>query len=288
MRRWHTKDVDESALWIETPAPSEGWGWATRTLDLDRIRSLAEGPLPGDDDLESAQALTDLVHTAYMGYGTDGAKDVNDEESRIILRSVRLVLNRHGITLNVPWRDFPSFRTYWNSHGAHGSWQARREMLATHFDPVFHALRLAEERTMRSELAEAISPHSSTGWMRVDEEIAQLRLRFRTATGMQDYRDTGNRCVAVLEALSAQVYNHSEHGNEGEQEPPVDKTNIRLERYINTRLPGSSNEELRGLTRKASALAHKVKHSPNADRTSAGITADTVILLANILRRLAE
>lgn len=51
---------------------------------------------------------------------------------------------------------------------------------------------------------------------------------------------------------------------------------------------GRENEELRGLVKKASALAHKVKHSPNADRVNAGIAADAVILLANMLRRLAE
>jgi len=43
-----------------------------------------------------------------------------------------------------------------------------------------------------------------------------------------------------------------------------------------------------GLTKKASALAHKMKHSPKADRTTTGITADAVILLANILRRLED
>ena len=46
--------------------------------------------------------------------------------------------------------------------------------------------------------------------------------------------------------------------------------------------------EVRGLTKKASALAHKMKHSPKADRTTTGITADAVILLANILRRLED
>src|SRR5699024_5132966 len=40
--------------------------------------------------------------------------------------------------------------------------------------------------------------------------------------------------------------------------------------------------------KKASALAHKMKHSPKADRTTTGITADAVILLANILRRLED
>lgn len=51
---------------------------------------------------------------------------------------------------------------------------------------------------------------------------------------------------------------------------------------------GKGNEKLRGLEKKAPALAHKVKHSPSADRVSAGIAADAVILLADMLRRLME
>ena len=70
--------------------------------------------------------------------------------------------------------------------------------------------------------------------------------------------------------------------------PPVDRTDIRIGAYIDQRLLGGSNEELRGLTKKASARSHKMKHSPKADRTTTGIAADAVILLANILRRLEE
>ena len=119
------------------------------------------------------------------------------------------------------------------------------------------------------------------------EEINQLRLRFRSGSTVQDYKDVGNRCVGVLEALSATVYDPAKHCPEGVTVPPVDKTDIRSGSYIEDRLPGKQNEDLRGLVKKASAFAHKVKHSPRSDRTSAGIAADTVILLANMLRRLS-
>lgn len=36
------------------------------------------------------------------------------------------------------------------------------------------------------------------------------------------------------------------------------------------------------------ALSHKMKHPGRADRATTGITADAVILLANILRRLHD
>ena len=122
----------------------------------------------------------------------------------------------------------------------------------------------------------------------VDQQVEQLRHRFRTASTTVDYKDVGNRCVGVLEELSRILYQPEVHCAPDEKPPPVDKTNIRISAYIDWRLKGSINEELRGLIKKASALSHKIKHSPTADRTTAGISADAVIMLANILRRLQE
>lgn len=146
----------------------------------------------------------------------------------------------------------------------------------------------AYKRADANELAEPVSPHASLGWVTVDEHIAQLKARFRTAVTAIDYKDVGNRCVGVLEAISAHVFEPEIHGIAGKPEPPVDRTDVRIGAYIDARLAGHNNAALRGLSKKASVLAHNVKHSPTADRTSAGIAADSVILLANILRRLQE
>lgn len=271
-------------------APADGWGVARPTFNTDLMAQLVRGPVPGDDDLATAISLARLTHEQYQAYGTNGSQEFTDEDSRVALRALRLVLERHGVEFRPPWRDFGSFRSHWIAVGASGTggWQARRDLLAQWWDPVLETLERAEEAGFRAELAQAVSPRTKTGWDRVDDEIAQLRLRFRSAATTQDYRDVGNRCVGVLEALSAAVYVAAQHCPAGQQEPPVDKTDIRIGAYVSERLAGGQNEELRGLTKKASALAHKVKHSPRADRTSAGIAADAVILLANILRRLAE
>jgi hypothetical protein len=129
-----------------------------------------------------------------------------------------------------------------------------------------------------------VSPRGTTGWSAVDTEIAALRQRFKTASEPQDYRDVGNRAVAVLEVISATVYDHAVHGLPGSEEPPVSKTDIRIGAYIDSALPGGPNEQLRGLVKRASAVAHKVKHSTTGSRRDAGMIGDTVILLANLLR----
>jgi hypothetical protein len=79
----------------------------------------------------------------------------------------------------------------------------------------------------------------------------------------------------------------SGHGD-GEDEPPVAKTKIRIDRYIEDTVKGPENAELRKLAKSAIEFAQRVKHSPTSTRRDAGVAADTVILLANILRRLDE
>lgn len=272
----------------DADAPGDGWGTSAPTLNLDLLKRLAVAPITDDDDLESASSLTRLTHQQYELFGTGKKQQWTDHQSSIALRTLRQVLLRHGIELNPPWRDFPTFEIYWKQHGCSNNYRARRDLLATHFGAPQDALADAEDNRFRHGLAEGVSPRPKTGWPRVDEEVEALRQRFRTASAMADYRDVGNRSVAVIEALSEIVYDPDKHCPSGESVPPVAKTDIRIGAYIDERLPGPGNEELRGLAKKASALAHRIKHSPSADRTRAGIAADAAILLANILRRLSE
>ncbi|MFJ2757497.1 hypothetical protein ACIO3S_17985 [Nocardioides sp. NPDC087217] len=258
------------------------------TLRSDLIKALRSGPIPDDNDLATAVALTRLVHGELTAFGTDGNNRLDDEEIELCQRALRATLGRHGVMLNLPWRDFNGFRSFWIQKGARGSWQARRDLLAGYFEPVWAQLDHLEEAQFRAVLAEPVSPHHRTGWLHVDEEIRELQRRFRSAATAQDYRDVGNRAVAVLEALSRTIYDPAKHLRDGEVEPPVDRTNLRIGRYIEDSLGGGENEEVRGVAKKVSELAHKVKHRPAPTRRDAGIAADSVILFANILRRLDQ
>ena len=145
----------ESELWIEGPSdPLDPWGKIRRSVNIDLIKNLARGPIAGDDDLESAMSLTRLVRGAYTSFGTDGSADVGPEESRIILRALKMVLQRRGIVFDPPWRDYASFKSHWVSLGAtnSGGWQARCDIIAEHFDPIMEALEKVEEGQARSEL----------------------------------------------------------------------------------------------------------------------------------------
>ena len=233
-------------------------------------------------------ALARFAHEQFDGHGTSGA-DIDQDQSVVLVRALKAVLTRLGITnFSPPFRDFDTFYKHWRRAGAVGTggWQARREIVDEYFDPLHAVLDEREAGSISSTLAVAISPRSVTGWPRVDEEISELRRHFESASSQQDYSNIGNDCVAILEALSATVYEHDKHRVSDESEPPVASTKNRLDRFIEVDLPGAANAELRKLARASIEFAQAVKHRRSTvSRMEAGIAADATILLANILRR---
>lgn len=167
-------------------------------LDLDLVRRFRAGSTAEFDDVEVARALLGLVWDELRKYGTDGSHTLTGKQIAEAQRSLKAVLGRLGINLGFPWRDFEGFRTYWLKNGGHGSWQARREILTSLLSPIDEQLERLENEQFRAEIAYGVSPRTTLGWPEVDEEIDELRRRFRTASTPQDYRDVGNRCVATL------------------------------------------------------------------------------------------
>lgn len=272
----------------ETVSPWSSEPTITTKLRKNFLNELRAGPVAGTDDLDAAVALTHLVWDDLIAFGTGGGNTLDDKELTLAQRALTATLSRIGIALSFPWRDFSTFKAHWLRNGCSGSWQARRELLNELFAPVQVELDRQEEAQFRAVNAEAVSPHTKTGWPKVDEELTELRRRFRTATTTQDYRDVGNRAVGVLEALSRTIYDPSVHLRDGEAEPPTDKTKQRLGRYVEDSLAGKDNEAIRGVANKVIELAHSLKHSTAPTRREAGIAADSVIMLANILRRVDQ
>ncbi|MCH9736963.1 MAG: hypothetical protein K0U78_20825 [Actinomycetia bacterium] len=273
---------------IETVNPWGGGSAMTTKLRRDLLKELRVGPVPAVDDLDAAIALTQLVWNDLIAFGTGGGNILDDDELTLAQRALTATLDRIGISLKFPWRDLTTFKSHWIRNSCSGSWQARRDLLEELFAPVQAELDRQEDAQFRTVNAEAVSPHTKMGWPKVDEELTELRRRFRTATTPQDYRDVGNRTVAVLEALSRSIYDPALHLRDGEAEPPADKTKLRLGRYIEDSLAGKDNEAIRGVANRVIELAHSVKHSTAPTRREAGIAADSVIMLSNILRRVDQ
>ena len=253
-------------LFEEEFGPPGSWtaSHPSRTVRTDLVLQLASGPIPGDDAVETAIALTQFVRGEYQAYGTDRSQQLDDLESREAIRSLRAVLRTPRRRFRSPMERLPrsaptGLPTRVGTAGRHDGtcWQNRLE-------PVLEALERAQDQAFVNELTRGVSPRKELGWPLVDDQIEQLRHRFATASTPVDYKDLGNRCVGVLEALSALVYEPDLDCPAGAQPPPADKTDLRIGAYIDRRLPGSANEELRGLVKKGlRALAQDEALTPS-------------------------
>jgi hypothetical protein len=282
--------ITAADFWV----PSETFtAWGPRmveVVDTARLTALISGPDSDHSDLDVALALMDLVRDDFQLSGTSGGERITDANMRIAVRALERSSARAGHEFRLPFRDHAAWRSYWIRKRAAGpgGWQARRDLLSDLFDASYSTLMAAQDRALESTLPEAVSPQERLGWPEVDTEIGELRRHFRTASTPADYRAVGNDCIHITEALSRKVYDHARHTPDGEEEPPVAQTKLRMERYIQARLPGAGNAEMRRFARSTIELAQAVKHRGTPTRREAGVVGDAVILLANMLRRLDE
>ena len=157
------QDFFESAELAELVANPWDSSLAEGRFNVSLVQSLRSRSLETRPDLEAALALAALVQDELMAYGTGGGQRLSDDDMGLSLSALRAVTKRLGVAFEPPYRNFTTFRTYWLRNDAQGSWQARRDLLETLFEPLHRELIRMEELTFEG-LAKAVSPKQTTGW----------------------------------------------------------------------------------------------------------------------------
>lgn len=196
---WHPQSVIADDFFTHREQTPSDDPWAVRPspttevldgLDTDLLKSLRLSSLPGRSDLEVLITLSGLVNDELLAYGTGGGQELTDDEMAHAILTLHAVTKRVGISFEVPFRNFTTFRSHWVRNGAHGSWQGRRDILESLFEPLFGELFVREQVSLEA-LGRPITPHSALGWPGVDEEISELRRRFgdrNDSAGLQRHR----------------------------------------------------------------------------------------------------
>lgn len=263
-------------------------------LKTDYVNGLAKAPHPDIDELELAKALLTVLRDDFVSYGTDGSDmRLDDQTVKIVLRAARIVTKRNNLSEPIlPFRDFSGFGDYWRKEGMSGggSWSVRRSYIQDIFNPIIDTIEERQDEIYFSQLSTPVSEQPVIGdWVKLKDEITQLRNRFATAKTPQDFSAVGTACVRIIEGISRVAYKQEIHGEATDtSEPPVDKTNIRIGRVIEFGLDGRKNAELRALAKSSSEVAHKVKHATTPNALQAGIACDATILLASIIQRIEQ
>ena len=146
-------DVEDHGAW----ANGDPFSSSPRTeLDEGLLDALRRGPRDSTADATAALALLDLVHEELEAYGTGGGERLTDAQMALAIRAVEAVARRVGVRLQIPFRDFTRFRSYWGRNGASGSggWQARRDILESLLDPARSKLQQLDDGLPHPGLAE--------------------------------------------------------------------------------------------------------------------------------------
>jgi hypothetical protein len=255
-------------------------------LRHDLLRQIMNGPLPGVADIELCDALVHLTRVEFTAFGMGKTQRITDSDSRLLLRATRAACARAGLAFpNLPFGDLEGFRAYWIEEEMAGNYAKRRRYLEVLFEPITEEILNRSVGTWRDNLVTPVSPRDGTGWDVIDAEIRELRQRFAAARTDQDHCAVGAACVRVLEHLGEIAFDPYVHLIAGAPMPTRDRTKDRFEAVIVHALPGHN---LRKLARAVVELAQEVKHSRTPSRRDAGIAADSVIQLVNLLRRLVD
>ncbi len=271
-----------------------GWDSYSETFSQERLRDdllrqVINGPLPGVPDIELCDVLVHLARTEFTAFGTSMTQRITDAESRLLLRACRVACDRADIAFpKLPFRDLEGFREHWIAEEMAGNYGKRRRYLEILFEPIEEEILNRSLKTWRDALVTPVSPRSGTGWEAIDAEIRELRERFAAARTDQDHCAVGAVCVRVLETLGEVAYDPAIHLTAGVPMPTRNQTKVRFEAVIAHAIPGPENDHLRKLARAIVEQAQEVKHSRTPSRRDAGIAADSVIMLVNMLRRLVD
>ena len=141
-------------FWVEVETKTP-WGPSQeKVLNTEVLKALRADPLPETSDVAAAEELLGVVHRELKGYGTDGSYSCDDKEIAIAIRALEAVTRRLGIPLELPFRDFAGFKTYWLDHDGYGSWQARRDILEGLFESTYKELGTLESRLAGPKIEE--------------------------------------------------------------------------------------------------------------------------------------
>jgi hypothetical protein len=255
----------------------------------DLLRQAINSPLPDVPDIELCDALVRLTRAEFTAFGTGMTQRITDADSRLLMRGCRAVCARAGITFpNLPFGDLEGFRDYWIAEDMAYNYAKRRRYLELKFEPIEEEILNRSLGTWPDVLITPVSPRDGTGWEAIDAEIRELRQRFAVARTDQDHCAVGAACVRILEHLGEVAFDPASHLTDGAPMPPRDRTKDRFEAVISHAVPGPENDRLRKLARALVEQAQEVKHSRTPSRRDAGIAADCVIALVNVLRRLVD
>lgn len=269
------------------------YGGKAWELNRELVQKIIDATTERPSDIDSLDGVVRLLRREIDEYSQRSWSSLLDEDLDLLNKAYRILCARIGVqSSRLPFRDWTEYQRWRRRE----QWDHYRQLQSSHTEEVYwddffgdleEHVSSVLEASWTQEVLRAVSPHEETGWESVDTEIDELRRKFSVARTASDHSGVGHQCVRVIEKLAAVAYDLDVHGKSAQGEPKPAETKNRFEAIIHTHTAGKENELLRKLSKDIVALAQEVKHRHTPNREDAGIAADSVIFLANLIRRLS-
>jgi very-short-patch-repair endonuclease len=188
--------MEPSDFFIQIPDS----GWTMRDEFNSKLaQQLRQGELEDHSDLAAGYVLARLMKSELTAYGTDQSQKLGDEESALALRTLKAVMRRLDVPLDLPFSDFDGWHGYWSAQGMthDGSWAMRRGYINELFTPVLAKLEELED-----------SASDTLGFRGVDGEMKNIIFASTSYKPEIVLRDAiSNTIEVVSNADTCLVYN---------------------------------------------------------------------------------
>lgn len=161
----------------------------------------------------------------------------------------------------------------YNSHLAADGWElVDVRQISGH--PVFSAARRGKRAAAFEE---------PTGWVKVDRQLQEARLRLQQSATEEQFQAVGLLCREVLISVGQEVFDAARHPSiDGKAISTTDGGRM-LEAYIARELEGGANEEARAHGKAALKLAIALQHKRSATWRMAALCLEATASVANLI-----
>lgn len=127
-------------------------------------------------------------------------------------------------------------------------------------------------------------------WDRITRTLTKIKRDSNNAKNEEDFQTVGLLCREVIISLAQAVYNPKLHGSTDEKGVVIGNSdaNRMIGNYVNIKLSGGSNEELRAYARNTNKLANRLTHERNATKKDMLLSVASTIALINFIGIIEE
>ena len=247
----------------------------TPLLSKEDIDWHAIGGLTGKEQLkQNIETMMNIMISVATG-----GNRIQDEDERYKKLQVQTVSDCKN--LNLTYNN--TFSSLWDWYGkwstSFSKYQERRVFIRELFAPT---LAYFEENENTNDIETFVQLDD---WERIKRTVIKIKRESNSAKDEEDFQTVGLLCREVIISLAQTVYNPLLHGRTDDKGVTIGNTdaNRMIGNYINVKLSGSSNEELRVYAKSTNKLAQRLTHERNATKKDMLLTVASTLALINFI-----